>query len=216
MVGKLALSVDGPEPKPCPFGGDQILLTAIVYRKSTIFGSSGGGTLRAQQDLFWNSRPGVWYENKTDRKTITDYYYLVVLPYNKIHTLDVEAYSTSGSQRTLHLQSQSRVSMDSAASHYEVLWNSTTIAKDETTTCPIGDGRIAFYSRGGGELTYPIPAHWNAAEVVARSLHVEKSPSHPVRIEAGRIKVDVPARIPVMVYGADRYIPAPGDSHATV
>ena len=208
MVGKLALSVDGPEPKPSPLGGEQIPLTAIVYRKSAIFGSAGGGGLHVQQNLFWNSRPGVWYEHRTERKSITDYYYLVVLPYNKVHKLGVTSYTRAGSHRTLHLDSQSKITADMSGSYYEVVWNSLTIATNESTTCPVDDNRLAFYSRAGGDLEYPLPAHWDSDAVTARSLSTDKSVSFPIHIEAGRIRVKAPAQVPVMVYRAQRFVPA--------
>jgi hypothetical protein len=56
MLGKLSLSVNGPEPGKCPFGGEQVPLTAIVYRKAAIFGGSGDGVLRPMESLFWKRR----------------------------------------------------------------------------------------------------------------------------------------------------------------
>jgi hypothetical protein len=208
MLGKLALTVDGPEPRPSPLGGEQIPLTAIVYRKSTIFGSSGGGALRPKQDLFWNSRPGVWYEQKTDRRTITDFYYLVVLPYNKVHSLDVDSYSIAGSRHVLHLEAASKITMDTGGSSYEVVWNGITIATDESTTCPIDANRVAFYSRAGGRLEFPVPSHWTAADITARYLSVEGRKPAPVRIDSAKIIVDAPAQIPIVVYAADQFIPS--------
>ncbi len=208
MVGKLALSVDGPEPKPSPLGGEQIPLTAIVYRKATIFGAAGGGGLHIQQNLFWNSRPGVWYEHKTDRKSITDYYYLVVLPYNKVHSLNVESYATRGSQCTLHLESQSKVTMETAGAQYEVAWNATTIATNESTTCPVDANRIAFYARSASQLEYPVPPQWKPSAITARSLSTDKASKHPVLIKAGMITVDVPAQTPVIVYSAEQFVGA--------
>ena len=216
MVGKLALSVDGPEPRPSPLGGEQIPLTAIVYRKSTIFGAAGGGRLHIQQNLFWNSRPGMWYEHTTDRKNITDYYYLVVLPYNKVHSLDVESYGTRGSQRTLHLESQSTITMDPAGTQYQVTWNANTIATNESTTCPVDADRIAFYARIAGQLKYPVPPHWKPAAITARSLSTDKASQHPVHIEAGMIMVDVPAQTPVMVYSDEKSVRAIEDRSSAV
>jgi hypothetical protein len=208
MLGKLALTVDGPEPRPSPLGGEQIPLTAIVYRKSTIFGSNGGGALRPKQDLFWNSRPGVWYENKTARKTITDFYYLVVLPYNKVHSLDVDSYSALGSQRILHLEAESKITMDIASNAYQVVWNGVTIATDESTTCPLDTNRVAFYSRGGGRLEFPLPAHWSAVEITARSLSIDGRKPVSVRIESAKMIVDAPAQVPIVVYAAAHFIPS--------
>jgi len=206
MLGKLALTVDGPEPRPSPLGGEQIPLTAIVYRKSTIFGSNGGGALRPKQDLFWNSRPGVWYEHKTDRRSITDFYYLVVLPYNKVHSLDVESYSAVGSRRILHLEAGSTITVDTASSVYRVVWRGDTIAANESTTCPLDANRVAFYSRAAGRLEFPLPVHWSAEEVTARSLSIEGRKPALVRIESAKMIVDAPARVPVVVYAAERFI----------
>jgi hypothetical protein len=211
MLGKLALTVNGPEPDKCPFGGQQVPLTAIVYRKAAIFGGSGDGVLRPQQDLFWNSRPGVWFENKTDRRTITDFYYLVVLPYNKVHTLEVRSYKSEGPLREMELEDHSKVTMDATSTSYSVVWKGETIAKNDSTTCPVDAGRIAFYSRTGGRLTYPVPLHWTPAEITARSLTVDGREEFPLRIEEGQMIVEAAARVPVMVYATKHSIPVPED-----
>jgi hypothetical protein len=177
-------------------------LTAIVFRKAAIFGDAGDGKLNPQENLFWNSRPGVWYENKTDRKTISDFYYLVVLPYNKIHLLDVESYATKGSQRELRLEEQSKITIDVASTSYAIEWRGATITADGSTSCPVDPNRIAFYSRTGGLLTYPIPTHWKTAEITARSLAVDDRQPFPVQVVAGKLSVDAPSRVPIMVYAA--------------
>ena len=216
MLGKLALTVNGPEPGACPFGGQQVPLTSIIFRQAAIFGASGDGSLQPQQNLFWNSRPGVWYENKTDRKTITDFYYLVVLPYNKIHLLDVQSYSINGSVRELRLEQKSKITMDSAGTSYAVEWNGATIAGNDTTTCPVDPNRIAFYSRSGARLQYPMPADWRAGEITARSLTVNGRQSFPVRVDEDNILVEAPARVPVIVYASKQAISSPesGESMA--
>jgi len=199
--------VNGPEPRPCPFGGMQVPLTAIVYRNSAIFGGAGDGVLRPQQDLFWNSRPGLWFENKTDRASITDFYYLLALPFNKVHRLEVESFARRGSLCRLELEEQSAVAMDAEGTSYEVVWHGTTIAGSDSTTCPVDGHRIAFYSCSGGRLTYPLPKAWSAASrgarVTARRLSAAGRAPFPVRIESGQIVVDAPARVPVMVYASE-------------
>jgi Endo-alpha-N-acetylgalactosaminidase len=209
MLGKLALSVNGPEPRPCPFGGQQVPLTAIVYRRAAIFGSSGDGALRPQQDLFWNSRPGLWFENKTDRAAITDFYYLLALPFNKVHRLEVESFATRGSVRELRFDAQSKITMDTAGTSYEVVWQGATIARDDSTCCPVDANRIAFYCRSGGRMHYPLPAAWTAAKVTARALTADGRTAFPVRIEAGQLVVEPPARVPVMVYASEEAMPDP-------
>ncbi len=209
MLGKLALSVNGPEPRECPFGGEQVPLTAVIYRKAAIFGDSGDGVFRPQQNLFWNSRPGVWYEHKTDRKAMTDFYYLVVLPYNKVHLLDAKSYATHGTIREIALEGDSKIAMDAGSASYEVVWNGATIARDESTTCPVDDNRIAFYSRAGGRLSFPVPPVWAASEMTARALTVNGRKPFPIRTEGGQIVVDCPARVPIMVYASTNAIASP-------
>ncbi len=214
MLGKLALTVNGPEGRECPFGGEQAPLTAIIYRKAAIYGDSGDGVLRPHQNLFWNSRPGVWYQHTTDRKVMTDFYYLVVLPYNKVHLLDVESYATRGTMREMRLEGDSKIMMDATSTSYSVIWNGKTIAKDDSTTCPVDGRRIAFYSRRGGRLSYPMPPGWNATEITARVLTVDERKPLPVRTESGEIVVDCPARVPVMVYASASAIATPEGTRA--
>jgi hypothetical protein len=214
MAGKLALTVNGPEAAACPFGGEQIPLTAIVYRKVAIFGGSGDGKLRPRESLFWNSRPGLWFENKTDRREITNFYFLVVVPYGKVHLLDVESYSSRGTVREIRLAGDSMIWMDTTSASYGVKWNGATIAANESTTCPVDAERVAFYSKAGGRLSYPIPTHWSTAEVTARRLTVSGREPFPVQVEGGQIVVEIPARVPVMVYERESAISTDGNQSA--
>jgi hypothetical protein len=206
MVGKLALSVDGPGPKPCPFGGEQIPLTGLVYRRSAIFGGPPGGGFPAKESLFWNSRSGLWFQNDTDRRSITDFHYLIALPYSKVHRLQAESYASRGTQRTILLEDRSEVTIDTAGPAYRVTWQGKTIATDKGTTCPVDASRIAFYSQQGGELRTPLPAGWNAADVTARRLTASGRSEFPVRVEGGEIVIQSPPRAPVMVYAAARAV----------
>jgi hypothetical protein len=208
MLGKLALSVNGPEPRSCPFGGEQIPLTAIIYRRCTIFGGPGDGLLRPQQSLFWNSRPGLWFDHKTDRREITDFYYLVALPFAKVHALEVVSYAATESLQELRLQGEASISMVPESSRYEVVWKGATIARNGSTTCPLDDDRIAFYSLTGGRLSYPLPAAWSASNVTARRLTLSGPAEFPLRVLSGEIVVDAPPREPVIVYATLAAIPA--------
>ncbi len=203
MAGKLALTVNGPEPAICPFGGETVPLTAIVYRKAAIFGGSGDGQLRPRESLFWNSRPGLWFENKTDRKEITDFYFLVVLPYNKVHLLDVESYHAGSTLQEIRLENDSAIWLDTVSSSYGVKWNGAIITANESTTCPVDEQRVAFYSKTSKRLSHPLPAHWSATDVTARRLTASGREPFSVLIENGQIVVNVPEREPVMVYARE-------------
>jgi hypothetical protein len=205
MLGKLALSVDGPSPAHCPFGGEQIPMTAIVFRGSTIFGGPSGSGLRAKESLFWNSRSGRWFEHATDRREITDFYYLVALPYSKVHRLEVEDYRVHASECTIHLRSDAAITMETDGPRYRVVFAGET--QNERTTCPVDATKIAFYARKAGLLSYPLPAGWRAAELTARLLTVDGPKSFPVTLEGEQIVVEVPERTPVMVYASQQVVP---------
>ena len=156
----------------------------------------------------------MWFEHKTDRKEITDFYFLVALPYNKVHLLDVESYSTRGMMREIRLEGDSTVWMDAASESYAVKWNGATITANESTTCPVDEGRIAFYSKAGGILSYPLPANWPAAELTARRLTVNGREPFPFKIQEGQIVMDIPARVPVMVYAREGAISTPATAQS--
>jgi hypothetical protein len=196
-----------PSPRRCPFGGEPLPLTAMVYRKAAIFGGASGGGVRPQESLFGNSRPGLWFEHATDRREITDFYYLIALPYGKVHRLDATRYDTAGTLRTIQLEGGSVVAMDVAGTGYRVVLAGKTIAQDGATTCPVDATKIAFYAREGGRLSYPLPEGWTAATVTARVLTVDGRKEMAVSIVSGEIVVEVPARVPVMVYASKVAVP---------
>jgi hypothetical protein len=134
-----------------------------------------------------------------------------VLPYNKVHTLEVRSYKSEGPLREMELEDHSKVTMDATSTSYSIVWKGETIAKNDSTTCPVDAGRIAFYSRTGGRLTYPVPLHWTPAEITARSLTVDGREEFPLRIEEGQMIVEAAARVPVMVYATKHSIPVPED-----
>jgi hypothetical protein len=111
--------------------------------------------------------------------------------------------------RQIHLEGGSTIWMDGASLSYGAKWNSATITANESTTCPVDTQRIAFYSRADARLSYPLPAHWSAAEVTARRLTVNGHEPFPLRIQDGHIVVDIPAREPVMVYAREDAIAIP-------
>jgi hypothetical protein len=75
----------------------------------------------------------------------------------------------------------------------------------------VDESRIAFYSRAGGRLSYPLPPAWKASEMTARALTVDGRKPFPVRTEDRQIVVDGPARMPIMVYAAESAIASPED-----
>jgi hypothetical protein len=200
FLGKLALTMNGPEEGNCPFGGEAVPLAAILYRKSAIWGNAGKSTYDPSKDLFWNNRSAIWYQADSDRAKLADFYFLVTLPFAKLHRLAVESYAAEGTRRVLTLEDSSRIERDTTSRAYSAVWKGVEIARDDATFCPIDEDRVAFYTREAKELRYPLPEGWAATDIVARSLSLSGRTEFPVQVKAGELVVNAPARIPVIVY----------------
>jgi hypothetical protein len=197
-IGKLSLSVDGVQGGQTSFGGVPIPLVATIYRKSAIWGSDQHSSV--QQNLFWNCRPGPWYNNTTNRADIADFYFLTVVPFTKLRKLNVETYESHGTKRYLGLENNSWIEIDTATNGYTAAVNGVVIASDNATFCSIDDDRIAFYAQEARRLTAPLSAGWDVHAVKARALFPDRQESHPFSIMSGNIVVDVLPRRPVVAY----------------
>ena len=201
FIGKLAVTMDGPGISHCPFGGEPIPLVATIYRGSAIWGGPGDGSVHPQRELFWNTRSAHWFQADSDRSMIADFYFLVVLPFTRLHRLAVEGYESAGSVRHLILENGSSITMDTASSSFTAEERGTVIAHDESTCCPVDANRIAFYSRTPRDLHYPLPAGWNPSDMKAWRLTLQGRVSHEVHCADGMIIVHVDARQPVIADG---------------
>jgi hypothetical protein len=197
-IGKLSLTVDGVQGGHTSFGGDPIPLVATIYRKSAIWGGDHDSIV--QQNLFWNCRPGPWYNNTTDRADIADFYFLTVVPLTQLRRLNVETYQSHGTQRRLGLENNSWIEIDAATEAYTAVVNGVAIASNHATFCPIDGERMAFYSREARRLTVPLPAGWDPHGVKAKALFLDRHESYSLTISSGNMVVDVPARRPVIAY----------------
>lgn len=200
FVGKLAVTMNGPGVSACPFGGEAVPLAATIYRGAAIWGSSGDNSIHPQREIFWNSRSALWFQADTDRAVVTDFYFLVALPFSKLHHLAVEDFESEGSIRRLILEHNSRITMDTANDSYVAAVNGIEIARDDSTFCPLDANRVAFYSRTPRELQYPLPSGWNASKIAAWRLTLQGRVTHEVRFVDGMIVVHVDAQQPVIVY----------------
>ncbi len=208
FIGKLAVTMNGPGTSHSPFGGEAIPMLPTIYRSAAIWGSNGDGSIHPQQEIFWNTRSALWFEADTDRTTIADFYYLIVLPFSKLHRLAVEAYESTSSLRRLTLEKDSKVEMSPRTESYVAALNGVEIAKDDATFCPIDANRVAFYSRTARQLRYPLPNGWRAASVTARSLTLSGRSIYKVQCIEGMIVVDAEAKLPIIVYAGEEAIPA--------
>ena len=207
MIGKLTESMDGPGVSSCPFGGEAIPLLATIYRGSAIWGGTGDGSIHPGRELFWNTRSALWFQADSDRTRATDFYYLVTLPYSKLHRLTVQSYVREGATRKITLTRDSQVQMTGEGDSYVAKYEGVEIARDNATFCPIDENRIACYSKTAKRLRYPLPAAWSQDKVVARTLGVHGRTPSDVKIVAGTLEVEVLPNMPVIVYANEADIP---------
>jgi Endo-alpha-N-acetylgalactosaminidase len=203
MIGHLAETMDGPGISNRPFGGEAVPMLSTIYRGAAIWGGSGARGIRPGQELFWNTRSSLWFQADTDRTLITDFYYLVVLPFSKLHRLSVEEYENDGTTRHIQLEQRSMVKLSGDERTYTAIFRGTEIANDDATYCPIDDHRIAFYSRTARRLEYSLPPSWNQAQVVARTMTLEGPVATPVQFINGNIVVDTQPKRPIIVYASE-------------
>jgi hypothetical protein len=198
FVGKISVSDNGPAGEDSPFGGDAIPLVATIYRKSAIWGMHGQAW-RKQPELysfFYNGHafPG----DKIDQ--ITAFYYGVLVPWRQVHYRNIESFRRHGERTVIGLEGNSSIDLDWKNNKYAVVANGVEIARDGDTFCPVGEDRIAFYSKTGKRLTAVLPKGWGGAGITARALFADRSEDVPVEVRGGKVSVDVQAERPVMVF----------------
>ncbi len=209
FIGKVSSYWYAQGPAPCPFGGQPIPLLATIYRKSALWGQSGrslpaqagrGFLDRLLKMLFYNGCVHFFTKSDMDRREMTDWIYVVMLPWFKVHALDIEGFRRDGERNVIDLEGNSRIELDWKDEKYSVSVGGSEIARDGSTFCPLDDERLAFYSLKAGELSRPLPVGWSGSDVAAIALDLRKPEELQASVDGGRVKVSVPARTPVIVY----------------
>ena len=205
FIGRLSLTMNGPTFSQCPFGGEAIPLAATIYRRAAIWGDDGASAFDPGPNLFWNNRSSQWYQGDSDPMRIAEFYFLVVLPFSKLHDLPVEDYSHRGGVRRLKLKGGAEIALLDDGKTYVAAHNGARIARSGTTSCPIDADRIAFFARDAQTLAYPLPSGWRRQDLVAKRLTVEGAQPHSAEVADRIMVVSVPARTPVIVYRSEKH-----------
>ena len=193
-------------PLPDPFGGENVPMLATIYRKSAVWGRSGKtkGPLDTLLDMFFfNGYQSSWEMSNSftsDPQGMTDWVYIYMLPWMKVHGLDIETFRREGERTVIGLEGGGEIDLDWQKQTYSVSLGGVEIARDSSTFCPVDDSRIAFYSLQATQLSTPLPKGWDASKIAAIALSLEKPQEVEVGVESGRISVSVASRQPVMVY----------------
>ncbi len=200
FIGKLAVSADGFGGGSDRFGGEPVPLLAAVYRKSAIWGTGNFPRSDPRRSLYWNCRSIQWYNNTTSRRDIIDFYFMTVLPFSKVHGKAMEGYQRNGLKTEIKLEGNSKIQNDWMSDDYSIVDGGVQISGNNATFCPIDANRIAFFSRNTKDLEATLPTGWNAADIAARALYIDRREPVKVAVEDGKVRVSVTAGTPVIVY----------------
>ena len=208
FIGKISCFWYPPSPAPCPFGGKPIPLLATIYRQSAVWGFNVGGgrpnglspAERAINLLFYNGSPHTFITVATDLQNFIASYYLMWVPWFKLHNRNIETFRRDGERTIIGLEGNSQLDLDWANKAYSVTLDGAEVARDGSTFCPLDEERIACYSTSDKELTVTLPSGWDTAKVMAIALSTEKAQAVETKVGNGKLKLMVSAQRPVIVY----------------
>ena len=200
FIGKNSVNDNGPTGGASPFGGDPIPLAATIYRHSAIWGLSGQDWRKAPEiySLFYNGHE--FFGGPETPEHLVAFYYGMMVPWYQVHYRDVESYRREGDRSVIGLAGNSRIEVDWKSSTYRVIVNGVEVARDGDTFCPVGNDRIAFYSKNGGRLSAPLPPGWKVNAMTALALFPDHASEVAMDTANGSITVNAGAGRPIVVF----------------
>ena len=202
FIGRISAFWNLTGVSPCPFGGQPIPMIPAVYGGSAVWGNAGRATTLAGRllDVFFYSAPAhTFFRHDTDPRSISDIYYLMWLPWRRLHARSVVSFRRDGARTITGLEGNGLIDIDWSTQRYRAQADGVEIARDGATCCPVGDDRLAFYATTARELEYPLPAGWRASNVAAQTLTGDEPTEAPFSVTGGLVTVAVPERQPVIV-----------------
>ncbi|WP_035359572.1 endo-alpha-N-acetylgalactosaminidase family protein [Edaphobacter aggregans] len=201
-IGRMSMCWYAGGPAPCPFGGKPVPMMALVYRKSTTWGRAGNrGDLPLALMMFNGESQHSIFNGTVSIAQRLDAFYLAMVPWFRLHTLNIEGFERMGDKTVTTLEGESnRVEIDWARNGYSVSFDGAEVARDSATFCPLGNDRIAMYAVADGPLTATLPTSWNPADIAARSLFADRKEAVKFEVSGRKVAVQMQARRPVMLY----------------
>jgi hypothetical protein len=202
FIGKMSCFWYMQGPRPCPFGGQPVPMLPLIYRQSAIWGQSGNRSYldRLLVMLFYNACAHMIVRADMPEADIADHYYLMMVPWFQLRGRNIESFRRDGERTQIGLEGGAAIDIDWATRKYAATLGGNRITADQTTSCPLDAGRIAFYSTAAQELSYALPSGWQASEIAARGLTADRRGPAPIDVTGGAIRVQVAARRPIIVY----------------
>lgn len=203
MIGHISCFWYAQGPGRCPFGGRRIPLLPLIYRNSAVWGLSGGhadATTTRLNELFLGASPRAVGLTSSDDKTVTDLFYLWLVPWFETHLRNIESFRTEGDTTVIGLEGQSSIEIDWAKQTHRIVLDGNEIARTGRTMCPLGKDRIAFYSVEREILRASIPDGWDPTEMRAVSIAPAKRTPVSWEIVGNSVEIQVSEQQPVIVY----------------
>jgi hypothetical protein len=205
FIGKNSVNDNGPTGGPSPFGGDgstinPIPLAATIYRHSAIWGLSGQEWRKSPEifTLFYNGHE--FFGGPETPEHLAEFYYSEMVPWFQAHYRKVESYRREGDRTRIGLEGNSSIDIDWKNLRYTLAINGAEVAKDGDTFCPVGDDRVAFYSKKGGRLSAPLPKGWDPAKMAALALFTDHAEEAKFSLADDKVSVDAPAARPIVLF----------------
>jgi hypothetical protein len=204
MIGHISCYWYAQGPGKCPFGGKQIPLLPLIYRKSAVWGLSGGHnpdeTMTRLNELFLGASPRAVGLTNNDTRAVTDIFYLWLLPWFELHLLNIESFTRDGDKVAISLEGNSSIEIDWAQKSHRITLRGQEVARTGQATCPMGKDRMAFYSSKAQTLTAKIPEEWGTANSGAVAISLNGRREVPHRMNRNFVEVSVEAQEPVILY----------------
>jgi hypothetical protein len=201
-IGKISMCWYAGGPTPCPFGGKPVPMLSLIYRKSAVWGrASNRGDLPLLLMTFYGEAQHSIFNGDTPINNMLDSFYLAMVPWFRLHLLNIEGFERVGDWTTTILEgSGNRVDIDWEKKTYTVTLDGAEVARDSSTFCPLGEDRIAMYSITDGPLVATLPPAWDTKDITAKALFPDRAESAKFDLAGRRVTVQMQARRPVMIY----------------
>jgi hypothetical protein len=204
MIGHISCCWYAQTAESSPLGGTPIPLLPMVYGKSAIWGLAGGMRgepfdLRSRH-LFWGANFHDIMSARTDRKQISDVFYLIMVPWLHLHGREIVSFHRDGQQVAIGYEGGARAEIDNDKKSYRVILDGAPIAEEESVFAPLDGDRLCFYSLRAQDLSAPWPSGWVESEAAAAALSVGQRRPAAFKVRNGRVTVSVDAQQPVILY----------------
>ncbi len=197
FIGKMCLAFDNNVCFWHPTDGD-VPFMRVALRDRMIYGQKPGDSLDLTDFLYHNSAKHAWFRKNESAGRITDIFYLNYIPWFVVKSLDMKSYFARDGVCDMELERGVGIHIDYRNKSWHIKCGENTLLNNNTVTCPMEGGRIAFYSKDdNAELTYMLPEGMRA--VGARELHDDGSSPCEFKFDEGRVTVYVKKRTPVIV-----------------